>query len=62
MFFFKEILMPSTQVSRQAMRQFLSKCFNSVRMKQPEWLLPTLMTLVFVIAFLGVAACKPPHH
>jgi hypothetical protein len=31
-------------------------------MKQPKWMLWALMALSFLIAFLGITGCSPPHH
>ncbi len=33
------------------------------QMAQSKWILPTLMVLTLVTAFLGVTGCSsPPHH
>ena len=32
------------------------------QMKQSKWILPALMALALVTAFLGVTGCSPPHH
>ena len=31
-------------------------------MSRSKWILPALMALAIVIAFLGVTGCSPPHH
>ena len=32
------------------------------QMKQSKWILPALMALAVVTAFLGVTGCSPPPH
>lgn len=32
------------------------------QMKLSNWVLPALMALALVTAFLGVTGCSPPHH
>lgn len=35
---------------------------NASLTKQSKWIVPALIALAVVIAFLGVTGCSPPHH